>query len=69
MNPHPAFRPAEKLVLRSQLSVDASLRLKNALRQIALAEEVTLKFLVLRSIAVAYPDLEGIIRDELKREL
>ncbi|MBW3538294.1 hypothetical protein KY386_02250 [Candidatus Parcubacteria bacterium] len=57
---------AERFVLRSQLQVDASPRLKQALKAIALKEGVSLKVVVLRGLAQAYPQLEALVKAELK---
>ncbi|HSH31232.1 MAG TPA: hypothetical protein VK963_01045 [Candidatus Saccharimonadales bacterium] len=56
----------EPFVLRSQLQVDASLRLKKTLKAMALKEGVSLKVVVLRGLATAYPELELLVKAELK---
>lgn len=57
---------SRRFVLRSQLQVDASPGLKQALKQIAATENTTLKEVVLRALSSKYPHLEAYVRSELK---
>jgi hypothetical protein len=57
----------EKFILRSQLQVDASPKLKQILKQIAANENKTLREVVLLAIADKYPQTASYVKAELRK--
>jgi hypothetical protein len=55
----------KKLILRSQLQVDASPNLKQQIKQLAILENKSLKQFVLLALARQYPDLEPYVKSDL----
>lgn len=53
------------VMAREQLQIDASKKAKNQIKSVAYREGLSMRELVLRSIAKTWPELKDVIEDEL----